>query len=234
MRSAAVAACLSLALSGCLLADAPADGSASPSPPGPAIDACPQAKSFRPTLLNATIETTKGAIAIELYGDKSPVTVCNFLRYAESKFYEGVVWHRICRHVIQAGGEDPYTHDQKKANEPIRNEANQSRLRNYRYTLGMARGFNDSNPSDPATVDSATSHFFVNLQDNNYLDFDGKYAPGFAVFGNVTGGQSVVADIADTTTVPDAPEQAGPLYQGCRGAPAPHDRTTILRVGVVG
>ncbi|HLE48095.1 MAG TPA: peptidylprolyl isomerase, partial [Candidatus Thermoplasmatota archaeon] len=164
----------------------------------------------------------------------SPITVCNFLRYAEEKFYEGVVWHRICTHVIQAGGEDPYTHEQRKAHPPIKNEANTSQLRNHRYTLGMARGFNESNPSDPKTVNSATSHFFVSVKDNYHLDYDGPNAPGFAVFGNVTAGHAVVADIADTAIVPDAPREAGPLYRGCQGAPAPHDQTTILRIGVGG
>jgi len=172
--------------------------------------------------INATIDTNKGAIKIVLYGDRSPITVCNFLRYAEETFYDGTVWHRICAHVIQAGGVDPYTQEQKPGHEPIKNEAPTSQLRNYKYTLGMARN---------NAPDSATTHFFINVKDNNYLDFDGQYAPGYAVFGNVTAGQSVVDEIARTQTIPDPP--ATPATSGsCNGRPAPNMETTIRGIKV--
>lgn len=166
--------------------------------------------------VNVTLDTDAGAITVVLYGAKSPITVCNFLQYVEDDYYDGTVWHRICPgFVIQAGGLDAVGQS-KPARAPIHNEGPESQLRNWKGTLSMAR------TSDP---ESATTHFFVNLIDNNRLDFDGTLAPGYAVFGNVTAGWDVVEGIAATQTVPSA--------QGCEGRPVPTMETTITDIRVV-
>lgn len=181
--------------------------------PGAAFE-CKTAKSFRHANVSVVIDTSRGAIGLVLYGARSPLSVCNFLRYVEEDFYDNTVWHRVCPHVIQAGGVT-LTGSQKTAHEPIANEANQSQLRNHQGTVGMARA---DNP------DSATSHFYINLRDNLYLDYDGQYAPGYAVFGNVTSGWEVVQQIAQTPTLPSA--------QGCTGRPIPTQETLIRDVRV--
>lgn len=171
--------------------------------------------------MNLTIDTSKGEIGIQLRGDLAPITVCNLLRYVEEDYYDGTIWHRICTHVIQTGGYNPYTGAQKQEHAAIRNEANISLLRNLRATLGMAR---------EAEPHSARSHFYVNLKDNTYLDWDGRYPHGYAVFGNVTSGWSVVQDIADTPTEEELEGRLPPGVPygvGCDGRPVPIDQTTI-------
>lgn len=215
MRAPALAVFLGLFLAGCLqqAETVPSSAPTTDAPPlGPACDA----PGFQIAELNATIETSKGDIGVVLYAGRSPATVCNFLHYVAADFYDATVFHRICAHVIQAGGLEPVTGMQKPAREPIRNEANESRLRNYQGTLGMARS------DDP---DSATSHFYVNNRDNLYLDYDGEYAPGYAVFGNVTRGWDVVVEIASTQTLPENPAQTS-----CTGRPVPTMETTIRDV----
>lgn len=217
----------SIALAGCTQADdgPPADDDADPVVP---FD-CPAA-SFRPADVNITFVTSAGRISAVLYGAQSPETVCNFLRYVEDDYYDGTVWHRICQgFVIQAGGLDAMGNS-APPREPVRNEGPDSQLRNWKGTIAMAR------EPDP---DTATTHFFVNLVDNLRLDFDGDLAPGYAVFGNVTGGWDVVEDIADTPVIPSTPRQPSQLpplglpLGGCEGKPVPTMETTIdfIRVG---
>jgi cyclophilin family peptidyl-prolyl cis-trans isomerase len=205
---------LAVAVAGCT--GAPADDGARQDADLPAEGAAPfdcPAASFRLGDVNVTITTDKGDITAVLYGARSPETVCNFLRYVEDDYYDGTVWHRVCAgFVIQMGGLDALGQE-KPARPPIRNEAPDSRLRNVKGTLSMAR---------ETAPDSATTHVFVNLVDNTRLDFDGQYAPGYALFGNVTGGWDVVEDIADTPVVPSA--------QGCDGRPVPTTETTITRL----
>jgi peptidyl-prolyl cis-trans isomerase A (cyclophilin A) len=168
--------------------------------------------------VNITIVTTKGQIGAVLYAERAPLTVCNLLQYAAADYYDNTIWHRICTHVVQAGGEDTMG-AAKPPRAPIKNEAGTSQLRNYQRTLGMARN------SEP---DSAQAHFFVNLKDNLYLDYDGQYAPGYAVFGNVTRGWDVVQQIAQTPTQPTPPSPTNPLAPpGCDGKPVPTQETTI-------
>jgi cyclophilin family peptidyl-prolyl cis-trans isomerase len=147
-------------------------------------------------------ETTLGNFTIELFEKEAPVTVANFLKYIDDGFFDGTVFHRIVPgFVIQGGG---FTEDmtQKKTQAPIRNEADNG-LRNERGSLSMART-ND--------IHSATSQFFVNLKDNDFLDHQrGNF--GYAVFARVTEGMDVIDKIAAVKTArrghhDDVPVQA--------------------------
>ncbi len=134
-------------------------------------------------------ETTLGDFTIELLDKEAPETVVNFLQYIDSGFFDGTIFHRIVPgFVIQGGG---FTEDmtQKRTQPPIKNEADNG-LKNERGTLSMART-ND--------VNSATSQFFVNLKDNEFLDHKrGNF--GYAVFARVTEGMDVVDKIAAVET----------------------------------
>ncbi len=134
-------------------------------------------------------ETTLGDFTIELFDKEAPETVVNFLRYIDDGFFEGTIFHRIVPgFVIQGGG---FTEDmiQKRTQPPIKNEADNG-LKNTRGTLSMART-ND--------VNSATSQFFVNLKDNDFLDHQrGNF--GYAVFARVTSGMDVIDKIAAVQT----------------------------------
>ena len=134
-------------------------------------------------------ETTHGNITIELFDQEAPVSTENFLKYVEDGFYDGAIFHRIVPgFVIQGGGLDT-GFSAKKTRAPIKNEATNG-LKNERGTLSMART-ND--------INSATSQFFVNLKDNEFLDHkSGNY--GYAVFGRVTEGMDVVDKIAAVET----------------------------------
>jgi len=134
-------------------------------------------------------ETTLGRFTVELYEKEAPVTVANFLKYIDDGFFDGTIFHRIVPgFVIQGGG---FTEDmsQKKNHPPIKNEADNG-VKNARGTLSMART-ND--------INSATSQFFVNLKDNDFLDHSrGNF--GYAVFAKVTEGMDVVDKIAAVET----------------------------------
>lgn len=140
----------------------------------------------------AIIETSMGTITLELNDEKAPVTVANFARYAAEGHYDNTIFHRVIDgFMIQGGG---FTRDmnQKPTHEPIRNEA-MNGLKNSRGTIAMARTM---------VVDSATSQFFINLVDNDFLNFQTPTPQGFgyAVFGKVTDGMSVVDAIAKVKT----------------------------------
>jgi cyclophilin family peptidyl-prolyl cis-trans isomerase len=138
------------------------------------------------------LDTTAGPVTIELYEDKAPQSVANFLQYVDSGFYNGTQFHRVISgFMIQGGGFDQ-SGQRKATREPIQNEADNG-LKNKRGTLAMAR---TSNPH------SATAQFFVNLVDNRNLDFTGKNSRGwgYAVFGAVTDGMNVVDNIARERT----------------------------------
>ena len=138
-------------------------------------------------------ETTMGDIVIELDAEKAPITVKNFLQYVESGFYNGTIFHRVVNsaslHVVQGGG---LTKDmiQKPTNAPIKNEASNG-LGNKRGTISMAR---------TSVPDSATTQFFINFTDNDFLDYSGPTNPGYAVFGKVVEGMDVVDKIAAVQT----------------------------------
>jgi len=134
--------------------------------------------------------TTLGDMTIELYSDKAPVTVENFLAYVDSGFFNGTIFHRVIPgFVIQGGG---FTEQmvQKKTRSPIKNEAKNG-LKNFRGTLSMAR---------TNVVDSATSQFFISLKDNAMLDHQGERSFGYAVFGKVIEGMEVVDKVAAVRT----------------------------------
>jgi peptidyl-prolyl cis-trans isomerase A (cyclophilin A) len=138
------------------------------------------------------METSDGPITIELFPDKAPVTVKNFLTYVDAGFYNGTIFHRVIPgFMIQGGG---FTEDmeQKPTHAPIKNEADNG-LKNERGTIAMAR---------TANPDSATAQFFINLKDNDFLNHTGKNprGSGYAVFGKVTNGMEVVDKIAATPT----------------------------------
>lgn len=134
-------------------------------------------------------KTSKGTFTVQLFDKQAPISVENFLKYADEGFFEGTIFHRvIAGFMVQGGG---LTHDlkDKRGRAPIKNEATNG-LKNKRGTLAMART-ND--------VDSATSQFFVNLVDNDFLDHKpGNY--GYAVFGRVASGMDVVDAIAAVET----------------------------------
>lgn len=147
--------------------------------------------------------TNLGDIKLDLYERKAPNTAANFLTYVKDGFYDGSVFHRVIPgFVVQGGGFDQSLR-RKPTREPIGNEADNG-LKNRRGTLSMAR------TSDP---DSATSQFFINLSDNQPLDY-GPGNPGYAVFARVIDGMDVVDEIAGIPTGPagpfreDVPQQA--------------------------
>ncbi len=136
------------------------------------------------------IETNKGNIEVELFPDKAPATVENFLQYVDAGHYDGTIFHRVIKDfMIQGGGFTP-DGQQKPTKPPVKNEANNG-LKNTRGTLAMAR---------TAVVDSATSQFFINHADNAFLDFKNETPQGYGycVFGKVTSGMDVVDVIANS------------------------------------
>ncbi len=136
------------------------------------------------------METSLGNIKIELYPQKAPVTVKNFLDYVKSGFYNGTIFHRVINgFMIQGGG---FTADlrEKPTNPPIKNEADNG-LKNDRGTIAMAR------TGDP---NSATAQFFINVVDNNRLNRPSPDGFGYAVFGKVIAGMDVVDKIKAVPT----------------------------------
>ena len=136
------------------------------------------------------IDTTKGNIVIETYPKKAPTTVKNFESYVNKGFYDNTIFHRVIDgFMIQGGG---FTKDmvQKQTDAPIQNEASNG-LKNEKYTIAMAR---------TSIPDSATSQFFINVNNNNFLDYPGQDGAGYCVFGKVIEGQDVVDKIAKLKT----------------------------------
>ena len=157
-----------------------------------------------------TIKTSHGDIAVELFDDKAPITCENFRRYATDGHYADTVFHRVIPNfMIQGGGMDENL-SPKPTREPIKNEADNGES-NTRGTLAMAR---------TAVVDSATSQFFINLGDNDFLNH-GSRDFGYAVFGRVADGMDVVDAIAAVPTGSKADHQDVPL-----------DAVTILEVSI--
>lgn len=138
------------------------------------------------------LETSMGDILVRLDGRKAPITTANFIQYVKSGHYDGVIFHRVIKDfMIQGGGLTPDMKE-KKTLAPIRNEADNG-LRNKKYTIAMAR------TPDPH---SASSQFFINTHDNDFLDFKAQTPDGwgYAVFGKVIKGQDVVDAIEKAAT----------------------------------
>lgn len=151
------------------------------------------------------MKTNKGTIELELYKDKAPITVNNFLSYVNEAFYDSTVFHRVISGFMIQGGGYTVSMSQLATKEPIKNEAANGLL-NRRGTLAMAR---------TNQINSATCQFFINLKDNDFLDHKDSTPEGFGytVFGYVTTGMDVVDAIAKVKTrqigtwadIPDEP-----------------------------
>ena len=139
------------------------------------------------------LETSMGIIKVELYPEKAPVTVANFLTYAREGHYDGLVFHRVIRDfMIQGGGFTQDMKERKAKHPPIKNEADNG-LKNDRGSIAMAR---------TGVVDSATAQFFINTVNNDFLNHRAKTPQGYgyAVFGKVTEGMDVVDKIRAVPT----------------------------------
>jgi peptidyl-prolyl cis-trans isomerase B (cyclophilin B) len=149
------------------------------------------------------LHTNFGEITLELDAEKAPVTVANFLEYVNSGFYNNTIFHRVIDgFMIQGGGFEPGM-SQKSTNEPIKNEADNG-LQNKAYTIAMAR---TPNPH------SATAQFFINVADNDFLNFSAPTSNGwgYCVFGKVTAGADVVDQIRKVRTGNKAGHQDVPV-----------------------
>lgn len=138
------------------------------------------------------LHTNFGTITLELYADKAPVTVENFINYVKDGFYNGTIFHRVISNfMIQGGGMEPGMNE-KTTNAPIKNEADNG-LSNERGTIAMARTMEPH---------SASAQFFINVKDNKFLDHRSPTPDGwgYAVFGRVVDGMDVVDRIKDVAT----------------------------------
>lgn len=145
------------------------------------------------------MKTSQGTLVIELYQDKAPKTVENFLQYVKDDFFNGTIFHRVIPDfMIQGGGFTPDM-KQKDTRAPIQNEARNG-LKNELGTLAMAR---TGNPH------SASSQFFINLKENGFLDYPSQDGWGYAVFGKVVQGLDVVQKIArvERKSAPYSPDR---------------------------
>ncbi len=141
-------------------------------------------------LPKVSMKTSAGEIVLELNPEKAPKTVENFLQYVKAGFYNGTLFHRVINgFMVQGGGYDAQGKE-KPTREPIQNEAKNG-LRNQVYTIAMAR------TSDPH---SASAQFFINVNNNRFLDYPGQDGWGYAVFGKVIKGADVVDKIKSVET----------------------------------
>jgi cyclophilin family peptidyl-prolyl cis-trans isomerase len=127
-------------------------------------------------------KTSKGTFTVQLFDKQAPITVENFYRYADEGYFDGTIFHRVIPNFMVQGGGLTEDLQNKKGHEPIKNEATNG-LKNKRGTLSMART-ND--------INSATSQFFINVVDNDFLDHKGQSNYGYAVFGRIDSGMDVV------------------------------------------
>ena len=140
--------------------------------------------------MSILLTTNHGQITLELDADKAPKTVENFLNYVNSGHYDGTIFHRVIDGFMIQGGGFAADMRQKPTEEPVENEANNG-LTNDRYTIAMAR------TSDPH---SASAQFFINVSDNDFLNYPGSDGWGYCVFGKVTSGTEVVDKIGKVDT----------------------------------
>jgi cyclophilin family peptidyl-prolyl cis-trans isomerase len=140
--------------------------------------------------MKVKLTTSMGPIVIQLDKEKAPISAENFVKYVEAGHYDGTIFHRVIDgFMIQGGG---FTKDmrQKPTQPPIKNESTNG-LKNDNYTVAMAR---------TNVRDSATSQFFINVKDNDFLNYAGEGNPGYAVFGKVVEGKEVVDKMKKVAT----------------------------------
>jgi cyclophilin family peptidyl-prolyl cis-trans isomerase len=150
--------------------------------------------------MKVKLTTSMGPIVIELDKAKAPISTENFVKYVESGHYNGTIFHRVIDgFMVQGGG---FTKDmrQKPVNPPIKNESTNG-LKNENYTVAMAR---------TNVRDSATSQFFINVKDNDFLNYAGESNPGYAVIGKVVEGKEVVDKIKKVPTATSGGHQNVP------------------------
>ena len=152
---------------------------------------------------NILMTTTVGPMTLELDADNAPKTVENFLSYVSSGFYDGTIFHRVINNFMVQGGGFTADMEPKETQAPIENEANNG-LKNAQGTIAMAR------TQDPH---SATAQFFINVQDNDFLNHTGENMQGwgYAVFGKVTEGEGVLDKIRCVQTGSQAGHQDVPV-----------------------
>ncbi len=175
-----------------------------PDPPESNTAAAPPETDTSDALVGDVVvmETSLGSMTIELFPDEAPISVENFLRYANDGFFEDTVFHRVIETFMIQGGGLTADLSPKRERDPIKNEATNG-LSNEQYTVAMAR---------TNVVDSATSQFFINTSNNGRsLDHQGSDNYGYAVFGRVTEGTDVVDKIAAVPTQGQGPHQNVPV-----------------------
>ena len=137
------------------------------------------------------LETNMGEIHINVDEEKAPITAKNFIDYVEDGFFEGTIFHRVIPNFMIQGGGMTEDMQQKPTKATIENEAKNG-LKNIKYIIAMARTM---------TPHSASSQFFINVADNQFLDFPGQDGWGYCVFGEVVAGQDVVDKIQSVETL---------------------------------
>ncbi len=158
----------------------------------PAAGTCTSSSTDKRTQPMVKLHTNHGIITLELDAAKAPLTVANFLDYAKSGFYDGTIFHRVISNFMIQGGGFEKGMKQKPTNAQIQNEAGNG-LKNDNYTVAMAR------TGDPH---SATAQFFINVKNNDFLNYTGANAQGYgyAVFGKVIDGKDIVEKIKGVKT----------------------------------
>src|SRR5258705_463855 len=136
------------------------------------------------------LTTSSGPIILQLEKEKAPISTENFVKYVDSGHYNGTVFHRVIDTFMIQGGGFTREYREKPTQPPIKNESTNG-LKNDMYTLAMAR---------TNVRDSATSQFFINIKDNDFLNYSGESNPGYAVFGKVVEGKEVVDKIKKVAT----------------------------------
>uniref|UniRef100_UPI0035713469 peptidylprolyl isomerase n=2 Tax=Andreprevotia lacus TaxID=1121000 RepID=UPI0035713469 len=156
----------------------------------------PKAADAKPVHPQVEMVTSKGKIVIELFPEAAPESVANFQQYVKDKFYDGTIFHRVIAGFVAQGGGFDVKMKQKDTRPPIKIEAEKSfkaGFKNDRGTLAMART-NDPN--------SATSQFYINLKDNDFLNWPSRDGFGYTTFGKVVAGMDVVDEMAKVATQP--------------------------------
>ena len=162
------------------------------------------------------METSKGTIIMELYPDKAPISVANFMEYVNAGAYDGTIFHRVIKNFMNQGGGFTVEYKKVDTRDPIKNEADNG-LKNLNLTVAMAR------TGEPH---SATNQFFINTADNAFLDHTGKSMRGwgYAVFGKVIEGENIVGAISRVKTGP-----GGPFSKDAPVMPVTINKMTVIK-----